>query len=166
MSVWSCVVLLTCSSFCWQAAPTQITCFLFCPGFTSSARDMHWRSVASRSPCLRVWEPSWRLRDFYWRRNWSIWASESLRLPWHSTQTQFQFHQSQAMYVSLLWAPHQISPVTHPDTNSLGVAFNLTNKKNKKTMAWGRKMLDDGHRNRNYCWYEVQRCDIRSKNKT
>lgn len=76
-----------------------IYCPWLCPGSTSSVRSMQWRGAASRLPCLRVWEPNWRLKGFIWRRNWTSWAPKSLRLLWSWTQTPSHFLPSQAMCV-------------------------------------------------------------------
>ena len=99
----TCVVLLTFSTLVLLTLKKSNSNMIFlpwlCAGSTSSVRDMRWRSAGSRLPCLWAWEPSWRCSGFFWRRNWTSWAPESLRQPWSWNKTASHFHPTQALYV-------------------------------------------------------------------
>lgn len=139
----TCVVLSTCSSLCVAHSHLVLhkctfsdvqPLSVFFPGSTSLARDMHWSSAGSRLFCLKAREPSWRLRDSFWKRNWTSWAPKILLLPSNWTQTPFHFHQPQAMYVlsvrrfSFLGIlPNQICSVRKPQktTHEMSVVIQI-----------------------------------------
>lgn len=86
-ALWANILLMFTS--CCSAVPA---------GFTSSVRDMPWRSAGSKSLSLRASRPSWTSRDFCWRRSWMNLDPRSLPWPWGWKQTPFHSHPVHPMY--------------------------------------------------------------------